>query len=176
MDDGHDVSPRKRLAAVKWAVVLLILVLDVRAVHATDDVLSRATLEGLPGVFLLVEGFDEEDRRAGFNRETFQADAEVKLRRAGIRVLTQAEGLATPGKPTLDIVITPLAPNRSGMMAFSITISLRQRVRLQRNEEMALASTWSVRFNGNGELPFIRSWFRDAVDKFISAWLSVNPR
>ena len=49
---------------------------------------------------VVIEVFDPDLRRAGFSESNFQTDVELKLRMAGIKVLTQEEGLRTPDKAT----------------------------------------------------------------------------
>ncbi len=56
------------------------------AAASGDSELSRATLKGLTGVEMLIGGFGDDSRRAGFDETTFQTAAERKLRLAGIHV------------------------------------------------------------------------------------------
>lgn len=101
---------------------------------------------------------------------------ELKLRLAGIKVLTKEERLATMGKPTLYLNIGALHRQPGQKHAHNISLKLQQIVRLVRNGDLADATTWSIGSVGYGDLPFIRNGVEDQVDQFINAWLSVNPK
>jgi hypothetical protein len=56
---------------------------------ASDDEYTRESLRGLHGVYVLVEDLRPEVEQAGLTVAMIRTDAELKLRLAGIRVLTQ---------------------------------------------------------------------------------------
>ena len=144
---------------------------------AADGPLDRVTLKGLTGVSVTVETFSKQAKRAGFDERTFQTDAELKLRMAGIHVLSETEMLKTPGMPNLYLVVNALHERRGERAAFSGRIELKQFVRLKRDRSIGTdAATWSNAWVGVGDLPFIREGVKDYMDKFINAWLSVNPK
>ena len=144
---------------------------------AADGPTDRATLKGLTGVSVTVEPFSEQAKRAGFDERSFQTDAELKLRVAGIHVLSETEMLKTPGMPNLFLVVNPLHERRGERAAFSGRIELKQFVRLKRDQSIGTdAATWSNAWVGVGDLPFIREGAKGYVDRFIDAWLSVNPK
>ena len=58
-----------------------------------DDPTSRATLAGLAGVQVVVEALPQEAEQRGLSQSNIQTDAELALRMAGIRVLTENESL-----------------------------------------------------------------------------------
>lgn len=145
--------------------------------HHGDSELSRVTLNELPGMYVLVEDFTEQNKAAGFDKRTFQTDAELNLRSAGIKVLTEKEKSATPGKPCLYFNVKAMHKQLGKKHAYTISLGLQQAVRLVRNGALAYgAMTWSVGSVGYGDLPFIRNAVKDYVDQFINAWLSVNPK
>ena len=144
---------------------------------AADGPTDRATLKGLTGVSVTVEPFSEQAKRAGFDERSFQTDAELKLRVAGIHVLSETEMLKTPGMPSIYLVVILLHERRGERAAFSGRIELKQFVRLQRDRSIGTdAATWSNAWVGVGDLPYIRERVNDMVDQFINAWLSVNPK
>ncbi len=159
----------------RLAVVLL---LAASAATAGDDEICRASLKGLKGVYVLIEPLQADVERGGLNKTSIQTDVELKLRQAGITVLTEAEMLAALGHPTLYINVN----THSGpMYAFSIRVELCQDVRLDRDPSLQLsdATTWSVGAVGTvGRNNFrdIRDHIKDSVDEFINAYLSVNPK
>ena len=134
-------------------------------IMALDNEMTRATLKGLPGVYVLVEFFSEQDKAAGFDERTFQTDVEVKLRLVGIKALTEEEQLATPGMPILYLHVNTLHKQPGQNHVYNISLGLQQAVRLVRNGALAYgARTWGVNSVGYGDLPFIRNAVKDYVD------------
>ncbi len=143
----------------------------------------RRSLTGLKAVQVMVEDLHPDAERDGLHRTTIQTDVELKLRQAGIKVLTEAESLASPGMPYLYINVGTLPPEtQRGLYAYSIAVRLQQNARLERDPRILVASaaTWSapVQFGtvGTTNLQQLRGTVKDLVDQFINAWLSVNPK
>ena len=145
---------------------------------ADDSELSRATLEGLTGVYVLVEGFEEVAKRAGFDKRTFQTDVELELRTAGIKVLSREESFETPGHPLLYVQLNPLHKRPNEIAAYSVIIIFKQRALLERDPSLRVpgAATWSQGTAGEGDISDIREEVKDLTDIFINAWFSVNPK
>ena len=156
--------------------VLLTLLINATVAQAGDDEFSRSTLKGLPGVFVILEEFSGQAEGAGFDTRTFQTDAELRLRLAGIKVLTRAESLETKAGAVLYIAVDPLHTKPDARAAYCVGLHLTQRVRLVSSEFEMLAPTWSQRMVGYGNLSYVRDTAKDLVDTFINAWLSVNPK
>ena len=156
--------------------LVLALVLVAVPVRARDDKRSRATLKGLEGVLVVVEGFSADNGRAGFSEEPFKTAAELKLRLAGIKVSTKEERAASPGKPYLYVHVNTLATEPNRGEPFSINLQMHQTVHLVRNVEFATATTWSKGITGNGDADFVLETFKGLMNRFLNAWLSVNPR
>src|ERR1051326_4291773 len=121
--------PLGRCAMKKLLVTLALLFLAVVSplVGQADDETSRATLVGLPGVYVLVETVADEAQRDGLDTLQVRTDVEVKLRQAGIRVLSKEEWLSTAGAPYLYVNIQT-AKNNLRLYAVSVSIDLRQDV------------------------------------------------
>ena len=157
-------------------VVVLSLVVPSWPALGTDHPMTRATLKGLSGVQVVVEGFDEENRRAGFNVRTFQTDVELKLRMAGIKVLSEKKSWSAPVQPYLYVQVASMADEPGEIAAYLIRLQLDQGVRLVRAKTFAFAATWSVSWLGQGSVQNVRDRLKDRVDLFLNAWLSVNPK
>ena len=86
---------------MRWAGAMLVTLLGllVTPSWAGDNESTRATLRGLPGMAVLIENLAPEVERAGFTRRQLQTDVELRLRQAGIRVLTEQERLTVVGQP-----------------------------------------------------------------------------
>jgi hypothetical protein len=145
-----------------------------------DDEDSRATLVGLPGVYVLVGHIADEAQRDGLDTLQVRTDVEVKLRQAGIRVLGREEWLSTAGVPFLYVNIQTVK-NQQNVYAFSVDIELRQRVTLVRQQSPPLlVTTWSasgvIGTVGSKRLATLRDDVRDQTDQFINAYLAANPK
>ncbi|PYU66748.1 MAG: hypothetical protein DMG49_21105 [Acidobacteria bacterium] len=66
----------------------------------------------------------------------------------------------------------------SSARAASIDVELDQNALLERNGEFAIGvTTWSTgAVIVNPNVQGVRNWIKDDVDKFLNAWLSVNPK
>jgi len=107
--------------------------------------------------------------KLGLTKEAIQTDVELKLRLAGMRIES-----TTPEFLYIDVNVA-----RDGS-AVSIDVELVQPVGLTRNPSIFIpgAITWSAGTLGTNptSAQFIRDAIKDQVDKFLNAWLSVNPK
>ena len=83
---------------------------------------NRHSLRGLTGVGVQVEELDPEASRDGLTKKAIQADVELRLRRAGIRVLPKEEWSITSGLPFLYVSVG-LAKSRS-YRAYAVSIAV----------------------------------------------------
>lgn len=169
-----------RALFVSVIMVGMLLCGSQREAAASDDEVARATLRGLPGVNVLVEALTAEAERNGLTRAQIQTDVELRLRKAGIRVLSETERDETPGRPFLYVTVNARKARSTPLYAFSIHVALAQRVLLERDPQISsLAETWSISSTGIvGEShlrELTRSEIADRVDAFLNAYLAVNP-
>jgi hypothetical protein len=126
------------------------------------------TLAGLTAVQVLVEGLPPGAAKLGLTKEVVQTDVELKLRLAGMRVLTASfEALYVNVNATTD------------GRAASISVEVLQGARLARDPNImtSAAVTWHVsQIEENPTGQSIRDVIKDLVDSFLNAWLSVNPK
>jgi hypothetical protein len=162
-------------------IVLLLLLCSISTALAVDNEDSRASLKGLPGVSVLVEELKPEVEQAGLRAAEIQTDVELRLRLAGIPVLSQAQMFLTPGQPFLYISVIVATRTTTDLWPVSVELQLRQNVQLERSPATKVeASTWDYTFAssvGRLNLRSIRDGsIKDEVDKFINAYLAVNPK
>jgi hypothetical protein len=163
----------QRLATICLMTMFLIGVRS-PSIQAQDNDFSRATLKGISAVFVEIEPLPDSGKTLGLTAETIQTDVELKLRLAGIRVVTPEEGYKLPGSPYVYVILT-LTPNAN---AAYINVQLVQNVLLERNGEHVYGvPTWDTGYI----MPVptsqrIRDTIKDKVDVFLNAWLSVNPK
>ncbi|MFC1859611.1 hypothetical protein ACFL9U_16510 [Thermodesulfobacteriota bacterium] len=145
-----------------------------RAGRCADNEFTRPSLMNIEEISVLVESLRSEIKKEGLTREIIKSEVESSLRQAGIKVLSNAEGLWVPGKPYLYVNVNVF---KSESYIYSITIELHQDVSLIRDPNIKTdASTWSKRYIGiSSKLADIRTHTRDMVTIFLNAYHSVNP-
>lgn len=162
------------------ALALLSATAVSRLVGQGDDESTRKTLTGLHGVRVVVLMSDiDETRNTGLSPQLL-TDVEVKVRQAGITVLSQQEA---PSGPLLVVYVhvknvsPPTYP--VGFYALCLTVELHQWVKLTRNPSLTVwVSTWSAteHLGTASDLSSGRDEIRDMTDEFINAYLAANPK
>ena len=89
-------------------LILLVLTLCWPTVGFTFTADKRDTLRGLREISVLVEYLPDDVEREGLNREHLKHDIEMRLRQAGLRVLTISEIANSPGAPYLYVAVYPI--------------------------------------------------------------------
>ena len=122
---------------------------------------------------VLIGDLSAEAKKTGLTDEELRTDVELKLRLAGIKIEPKS-------LQYLYIDITFLL-GETERYAFVVRVNFRQMVRLQRDPSILLvATTWSdggIAMGPGGDLrDNCRAMVRDYVDKFVNAYLSVNPK
>lgn len=141
---------------------------------------KRDTLRGLKEVSVLVEYLPDDVEREGLNREHLQRDIEVRLRQAGLRVLTISEVANSPGAPYLYVAVYPITGPSANLNAYAVALTLKQLVQLSRNPTTELfATTWDgpMQLSSLSELRVdLRTRIFDAVGRFIIDYRDVNSK
>ena len=156
---------------------LLVTVTEARPTGDGDN------LKGLRGVEIVVEMSENSEtllQKDGVGESQLQTRLEVKLREAGIRVLTQEQGGKTPGRPYLYLNINSTKIQGNPPVAsVAIALELQEQVLLQRGKKSASAATWSTATVGTVPADDVRSIYDrvgDLVDEFINDYLAANPK
>lgn len=141
---------------------------------------TLVTLDGLPGVYVGVEDVHPILEQIGLTRIELKKNVEQWLARAGIRVLSMSENLATPGHPVLFLVVNLIQSNfYPDICAYSISVELSQAVALAREPAiLTVATTWHIASAGHvkmDSLPNLRKVVAARIDDFINDYLSMNP-
>ena len=166
-----------------WLPIVLLLALS--SLGFAQDSRDTDVFRGLAGVAVAVTDLGQEVERDGLLKAQLQTDVELRLRKAGIRVLTEEQWITEPGQPTLSVKVALYKssdPKINGY-AKSVNIVLRQNVLLSRNPSTIFrgAITWesfeAVGFSNPTVLQKdIRDTLADCVDEFINAFLAANPK
>jgi hypothetical protein len=171
--EGWEMGPKKK---GKAALALVVFLLLPAVSHALT--IDQKALVGLKGVHVLVEAISPEVERIGLTRNQLQTDVELRLRKAGVRVLTQKECFETPGMPYLYVLIHIGFIKHLDGYIFATTVSLKQTVRLAGGGQ-TIGSIWEGRglgFVGPEKIGQIRGMINDRVDDFINDYLAANPK
>jgi hypothetical protein len=144
---------------------------------------QKETMRGISGVKVVVEHLNDKAEEAGLNLERVQRTAELELRKAGIKVLSEEEWLNTEGFPRLYINITTSfhAQANDSLVGFAVSMELKQLVVLARDaSKECTAVTWTARSAGSVGANNIDKIRTDGLisdlEEFINDWLTVNPK
>jgi hypothetical protein len=164
----------KRLATTCLAIMFLVGITS-PVMRAQDAKPQNASLKDITAVYVLVEDLPDGAKVLGLTKDSIQTDVELKLRLAGMRVATRDEYFKLPGSPSLYVNVNV---SDSSARAASIDVELDQNALLERTGALAVGvTTWSAsRVIANPSTQFVRESIKDEVDKFMNAWLSVNPK
>jgi hypothetical protein len=167
------------------AFVMASLVIGARGQDDPD--LNLPSLKGINSLSFVVVSLAKEIDRAGLNADTIKTDAELKLRLAGIRVTTPSD--SSPDAPRLVLFVEATRNTSPELYGVYIKVGLSQDVLLQRDPSLRCtgrfsgtsftAATWStavVGVLGRDHVNEIRDIFKELVDKFVNAYLTVNPK
>jgi len=139
---------------------------------------NKVTLRDLKGVGVLIEYLKPEIRKDGLTEGQIKTDVTLKLKSAGIKVLSDEESKTSSGKPFLYVNanIAKLSNNKS--YVYSISAELKQTVRLRRDITISSSAiTWGSGSVGMAfDINFIRTSIKDLIDDFINAYLTVNRK
>jgi len=155
-------------------IMVLMLVLST-SVFAGNIKSDRETLKNLKGVHVHVQDLNQDIEQAGLSKNQIRTDVELKLRLAGIKVLTLLEHYEGKGAPYLHIYLDSHKTEK-GEFVYSLSFGIIQEVRLVRNNTITDAITWSISGVGYNNIEGIRAHIKDRADKFINDYLSVNPK
>jgi hypothetical protein len=138
----------------------------------------RMSLAGIPSMRVIVEKLSVDALEEGLSIEQLKTDVELKLRLAGIKVISQ------PYVPYLYVRVSYLKQNleQGPKIGFScmIEVEFKQLATLLLNSKLTLVTTWDAEYLMGGPLSDsqnqVRQQVRDLVDEFLNDYLSVNPK
>lgn len=170
------------MRAKMLALSLLVGFLMPSPSFSTDDPETRKTLIGIPGVFVLVEELGQDMQRIGLTTTQIRTDVELRVRREGIRVLTEDEWNNSRAQGSSSLTIdAEFHDTGSGhnVGCGVLHVGVLQGIRLVRDNSVNYVETWSTQSIGLVNLNDPRQFrndLLDRVDRFINAYLAANPR
>jgi len=164
-----------------FGAILISASLCSASLYAEDSVVSRGTLAGLKGIYVLVENIQPNiqkySQKAGLSTVQIQKDIESNLNAADIRTMSRDEWLKAPGRPVLYVNINTHEMEKY-WYAYDIRIELRQMVHLEVNPKIKTwTDTWSINVTGLaniGNLNVIKKDTAVLLEQFIQAYRTVN--
>ena len=176
---GETMNRYLRIAFVKGVSLVFILFYLCSFATASDAKYNRASLRGVQGVYVKVEGLTPEIEKDGLTETLIRRDVESKLQTAGIRIQSMEKWSDVMGSPHLYVNLNCLKLRETKEYIYSIHIAFRQNVYPEREPILILgATTWSVGgiIGITNRLDKIRDSLKSHLDEFIEAYLSVNPK
>lgn len=137
------------------------------------------SLTGLPGVAVAFSKYPEQLEADGLTSKQIAIEAELRLRKAGIKILTIDEALKSPGSPVFEIQFGAVK-SETGFYAISVRLRLNQIVITQRKPFIATVSaTWEANnllLVKSADLRRVKDEVGDGVDVFANDFLTANPK
>jgi hypothetical protein len=182
-------------------LLVFVLLLFVGSFPASAQTVGKDTLEGVESLWVLVDGLSPAAQDM-LDASTLQADVELKLRQAGVRVLEgEMDDLLLAGRPHLDVVLNVMEVKE--LFVFSVESSMQRRVVLEEDADAftkevlawaddpdsayppppgtLFARTWSCAGTlatapGNRFAEKARQILANQVDLFLKDYLDANAR
>ena len=170
----------KYSAVIMRALICAILLAEAATSAVASDEAEKKSLQGIHGVLLTID-IDQGLEKYGLTPKQTRIDVEMRLRKAGIKVLDLVEWSREPGFPRLDLrlVAEKIDPN-VGIWVYVIDLDLHQEILLKRNlqlqREVITWRTGSMGKVGNAKLDMIPGVIARYVDEFIDDYLAANPK
>ncbi|MBU4580927.1 MAG: hypothetical protein KKH02_00655 [Proteobacteria bacterium] len=154
-------------------------------VHAFDAEVSRETLKGLAGFYVLIEELNPNIakyanvQKNDISTQRLKSQVENRLRAAGIQVLSWDEMMKTPERPMLYVSVNTHEYEKF-WYAYDIRVEVRQLVTLViQPGKLINGATWSVNMTGVmniGQLQTLYDNLGLLLDRFIQAYKAVNRK
>jgi hypothetical protein len=174
---------KKVMASKKWWFVLITSFAFFSnlapSAFGQDDEVTRPTLRGFPGVYVVVEPLSPQVEKDGLTTNQLLKDTELKLQTGGVQLLSKEEFIRTPGRPYLYVNAgITLLRTQITRYIFYIRLEFNQEVSLVKSPTTIVpAVTWSAGGWGiDFSLENIRDILKGQTEKFVSAYLAVNPK
>jgi hypothetical protein len=146
-----------------------------------DNEVTRSSLRGIKEVFIFVQPIDSDLTELGITENQISTAVELKIRMAGIRLLSEAEAKGIPDCPILMIFVAGCKPNGATYSIYAVSLGLTQDTVLARDRAIkSPALTWGygpiMGLIEEGKTEQLRNKIKDLVDNFICACSSANPK
>jgi hypothetical protein len=152
-----------------------LLIVMVTVAHATGE---RDNLKGLKGVFLVIDPLSPDLEKRGVTRDELQTRLVVKLRQAGIGIVSVKEASRTPGQPILQLKVASVKKTTGD--GFVIQLWMNEKVIFDRDRSRIVHGiTWiqtTIAFDGELQSRGIYDSVDEVLNEFINDYLAANPK
>jgi hypothetical protein len=163
----------------RWKPIFLALVVVLLMLPGISRALTKQqkALVGLKAVYILVMTPKPEAQCLGITIDQIKTGIELRLRKAGIRMLTEKEWLGSPDYPHLSVTINAI--KRGGSYSYMVQLYLSEFVTLARGNRVN-GMIWQTYRVGSGDKQNteikIQEQVGDMVEQFINDYLAANPK
>jgi hypothetical protein len=170
---------RMNVQAVLALVVVMMPILGAAEQRTLYDVkpIQRTALVGLKEVYVLVDSPKPEAQSLGLTKDQIKTNIELRLRKAGIRMLTEKEWLESPDYPHLSVTVAAIT--RAGSYAYMLQLYLSEFVTLVRGNRVngVIWQTYRIGIgNEQNTETKTQEQIGDMVDEFINDYMAANPK
>jgi hypothetical protein len=164
-------------------IIAVVVLLWGRPCVGKEIVSEKETLRGIKDMSVVIENLNPDIKRHGITVEKIRRDVELKLRMAGINVLSLKKEWSNTKKtvalaPQFYVRVSTFHVPPSYGYALSIEISLKRWFEFEENK-ISRVTTWhdgAIGFIGETVVASnIRNFVKDQVDGFLTDYLAVNP-
>ncbi len=151
----------------------------VRTFAALTD--KQQSLSDIKALWIFVQGLTAQTAKAGLTKEQIEAEVKSKLRKAGIRSISEEESLRLAGSPVVYVNISAFKRRQTSDFIFHVDVGLLQKVSLVRDPSIrSMSITWNkgrlVYCPEKGFVKFVRRSVRFLMDKFIEDYFAANVK
>lgn len=181
-----------RVSTILFVMMFFVSQADAQ-ITKTIDLMDTVPLQEVTCVCVHVENLGPSTDNNGQHKEQVKDAVELKLKKAGIKILTEAEYEKTPGSSYLFINVNSFQRASSSLLQgssrttfgelhnFSIHVSVKQDVYTQKDLKVngeftrISAPTWQKTLQGSSaRIESIQNTINNMVDLFIHDCLAVN--
>lgn len=161
--------------SISGTIVLLVVLTISTCAFAQVAKVDKEVLRGLASVRVTLDRLQPEIELDGLYANTLLSDAEMRLKMAGIKVLSEEECLEISNVSSLSLRVTAMK-RRFGYI-YRVELFLVEPVVLIRNKIQRDAKVLEIPVGwGIGRLSDIREKAGDTVNEFIHAWEAANTK
>lgn len=138
----------------------------------------RMRIRGSDGVYILVDVIAQTNAAQEELKQQFEEDVDLELQESEIKIFTKEELENIPGRPRLSVYVVAFEdPSYKDVYLYSVRIAHMEDATLVRNYGYAEGMCWdSGLYVGRGKESVIRQAIKTQLNKYISDYLSVNPK
>jgi hypothetical protein len=143
-----------------------------------QSLLGRETLKGLRGFSVIIEEIKSNESNSGLTQDEIRTDVELRLRKAGVRILTKEERYRTSGMPWIGVTVTMYVFEQ--VRSYDVKVEVWQEVNLAQNGERHAAITYRTSgllgITSRSDFRNIRDAVGDQIDVLLNDYLTMNPK